>query len=400
MALELDLPPVSEVKVTGKDLIRLASRSGAMLQKIRDSMLQPHPRKQSPIFPSNKLQALLGIDKTKMQSLLRSGKLPGGSQDAPGRMRHFSLSETMKWVNAVRKPIARPNGVKGKVITIGNFKGGVTKTTTSMILAQGLTMRHGRKVLIVDLDPQGSTTTFFGINPHAEIEAEQTILPLIEGTESDLRFAPMKTYWENLYLIPSATDLFNAEFILPAKVNLGDASFKFWQVLRDGLMPLLDEYDYIILDTAPTLSYLTINALFAADGIIVPVVPDTLSFASMVQFWSLFSDLINGIKDFKGAEGQKVFDYIDILITRMPNKPSAQIVRDWINKTYGEHVLPVEIPETALAMATSTEFNTVYDMPNWEGSIESYRRICDPYDRLVDIIDQKTSHNWSHHVVE
>lgn len=395
MSLELDLPPITETKVTGKDLIRLASRSGAMLQKIRDSMLQPHPRKQAPIFPSNKLQTLCGIDKTKMQSLLRSGKLPMGSQESPGRMRQFSLVEAMEWVRAVRKPVERPFGVKGKVITIGNFKGGVTKTTTSMILAQGLSMRHGRKVLIVDLDPQGSTTTFFGINPHAEIEAEQTILPLIEGTEKDLRYAPMKTYWENLDLIPSATDLFNAEFILPAKVNLSDASFKFWQVLRTGLEPLLDQYDYIILDTAPTLSYLTINALFAGDAIIVPVVPDTLSFASMVQFWSLFSDLINGIKDFKGAEAQKTFDYIDILITRMPNKPSAQICRDWINKTYGEHVLPVEIPETTLAMTTSTEFNTVYDMPNWEGSAESYRRICDPYDRLVDIIDQKSSHNWS-----
>lgn len=395
MTETLALPPITTVKVTGDDLVRLSNRSGAMLEKIRDTMLQPFPRKQAPVFPSNKLQNLCGIDKTRMQSLLRSGKLPQGIQEAPGRMRNFTLKEAIEWSRAARKPMPRPEGRGGQVITIGNFKGGVTKTTTAMILAQGLTMRHGRRVLIIDLDPQGSTTTFFGINPHAEIAAEQTVLPLIEGEAKDLSYAPMQTYWDNLDLIPSATELFNAEFIMPAKVHQEDPGFKFWEVLGDGLAPLREQYDYIIIDTAPTLSYLTINALFAGDSIIVPVVPDTLSFASMVQFWSLFSDLVSGMKEVKGRSTDKVFDSIDILITRIPNKPSAHICRDWIIKTYGDHVLPVEIPETALAMTTSTEFSTVYDMPNWEGSADAYRRICDPYDRLVDIVDQKTCHLWS-----
>jgi chromosome partitioning protein len=145
---------------------------------------------------------------------------------------------------------------------------------------------------------------------------------------------------------------------------------------------------------APTLSYLTINALFAADSIIVPVVPDTLSFASMVQFWSLFSDLISGLKGTRKDQNPKVFDYIDILITRMPLKSSAQMVRDWIVKTYGDHVLPVEIPETSLAMTTSVEFSTVYDMPNYQGSANAYQRICEPYDRLVDIVDSKSCLLW------
>lgn len=393
--MQLDLTPPSTTSVTADDLLALSDRSGRMLQKIRDSMLQPHPRKQSPIFPSNKLQNLCSIDKTRMAYLLKKGELPQGRQDAPGRMRHFTLAETIEWAKATLKPMPRPNGIKGKIITIGNFKGGVTKTTTSMILGQGLTMRRGRKVLLIDLDPQGSTTTLFGINPHAEIEADQTVLPLIEGEKADLSYAPTKTYWENLDLIPSSTDLFNAEFLLPAKVHQDDAKFKFWEVLFKGLEPLRDQYDYIIIDTAPTLSYLTINALFAADSIVVPVVPDTLSFASMVQFWGLFSDLVKGIKNFSNSKTTKKFDSVDVLITRIPNKASATIVRDWIIKTYGDHVLPVQIPETTLAMTTSTEFSTVYDMPNWDGSAEAYRRICEPYDQLIDLIDQKTCQLWT-----
>ena len=393
--MKLDLTPVPAINVSADDLIMLADRSGKMLQKIRDSMLQPFPRKQSPIYPSNKVQALCGIDKTRMNYLLKRGDLPLGKQEAPGRMRHFTLLETIQWVKKTVDPLIREPGQKGKIITIGNFKGGVTKTTTSMMLAQGLSLRRGRKVLIVDLDPQGSTTTFFGINPHAEVDADQTVLPLIEGTKKDLSFAPMKTYWDNLDLIPSSSDLFNAEFILPAKVHQEDASFKFWQVLRTGLEPLLDQYDYVIIDTAPTLSYLTINALFAADSIIVPVVPDALSFASMVQFWTLFSDLVSNLKGINRGEEVKIFDYIDILITRIPNKPSAALVKDWIIKTYREHVLPVEIPETVLAMNTSAEFSTVYDMPTYDGSADSYRRIAEPYDNLVDIIDNKTCALWA-----
>jgi chromosome partitioning protein len=392
--MKLDLAPTRPRGVDADELIALSERSGKMLQKIRDSMLQPFPRKQSPIYPSNKVQALCGIDKTKMNYLLKRGELPPGKQEAPGRMRYFTLAETIQWVKKTVDIPVRAPGQKGKIVTVGNFKGGVTKTTTSMMLAQGLSLRRCRKVLIIDLDPQGSTTTFFGINPHAEIDPEQTVLPLIDGSIEDLRAAPMKTYWDNLDLIPSSTDLFNAEFMLPAQVHQGDANFQFWRVLRAGLEPLLDEYDYIIIDTAPTLSYLTINALFAADSIIVPVVPDALSFASMVQFWSLFSDLIGGLKSNKNAKESKQFDYIDILITRIPKKPTAELVREWIIKTYREHVLQVEIPETPLAMNTSAEFCTVYDMPSYDGSTDAYRRIAEPYDKLVDIIDNKTCALW------
>lgn len=382
-------------RVTADDLNNLAERSARMLQRIRDSMLQPHPRKEPPVFPSNKVQALCGIDKTKMSNLLKAGKLPQGTQDGKGKMRRFTLAETIEWVAATLKPRKRAKGQKGKIITVGNFKGGVTKTTTGMNLAQGLALRRCRRVLHIDLDPQGSSTTLYGINPNAEVELSQTVLPLIEGTEKDLRYAPMKTYWENLDLIPASADLFNAEFILPAQVHQGDVGFEFWQVLRNGIEPLLDEYDYIIIDTAPTLSYLTINALFAADSMIVPVVPDVLSYSSMVQFWSLFADLVNGMKRFRSKGPTKSFDSIEILISRMPNKQTAQVVRDWIRKTYGDYVCPVEIPETELARTSSTEFKTIYDMPNYDGA-EAYRRIREPYDNLVDLVDDRTCRMWEH----
>lgn len=396
--MELGIAP-SLQRVTADDLNNLAERSAKMLKKIRDTMLQPHPRKEPPVFPSNKVQALCGIDKTKMSNLLKAGRLPQGTQDAKGKMRRFTLAETIEWVDATLKPAKRRKGQKGKIITVGNFKGGVTKTTTGMNLAQGLALRRCRRILHVDLDPQGSTTTLYGINPNSEIESDQTVLPVIAGEQADLRYAPMKTYWANLDLIPASSDLFNAEFLLPAQVHGGDASFEFWQVLRKALEPLRDEYDYIIIDTAPTLSYLTINALFAADSMIVPVVPDVLSYSSMVQFWTLFADLVNGMKNFAGDGETKSYDSIDILVSRMPNKVPAQLVRDWITKTYGDYVCPVEIPETELARTSSTEFKTIYDMPTYEGA-EAYRRIREPYDKLVDLVDDRICRLWESEQLE
>lgn len=391
---KIDSALPTALAVTPEDLLALSDRSGKILNKVRDTMLEPFPRKKAPIFPSNKLSSICGIDKNRMSNLLKTGRLPMGTQEAPRSMRQFTLAETIQWVKATRDIQERGPGEKGKVLAVGNFKGGVTKTTTSMMLGQGLTLRRGRKVLLIDLDPQGSTTTLFGINPHAEVDASATVLAAITGDQPNLLGVPQNTYWDNLDLIPSSTDLFNAEFILPAQAQNGGARYEFWSVLGRAIEPLRDEYDYIIIDTAPTLSYLTINALFAADAILVPVVPDLLSFTSMVQFWSLFSDLVKGMS-MRGESARKNYDYIDILITRLPNKKEAMAMRDLIIKTYGDHVLQIAIPETALAMSTSSEFATVYDSAKWEGSAEAYRRICEPYDQLVDLIDYKTSQLWS-----
>jgi chromosome partitioning protein len=382
---------------TAEDLLLLANRSTVMLRKIRDEILKPEPRKTPPLVSSTRVQEICGIDRKRMSYALQTTPLPKGQQNRAGGQRSFTLEEAIQWVKAERRPPPRKG--RGKVITVANFKGGVTKTTTSTLLAQGLAMRWGRKVCHIDLDPQGSATTLYGYNPHAEIEADDTIIPLIQayvdGEPYDMRRLPVQTYWPNLDLIPASPQLFNAEFMLPARANLarpGDVRFE--QVLHRGLEPLLEEYDYVVIDTAPTLSYLTINAVFAADGVIVPVVPDMLSFASMVQFWHLFSDLITGMEEFGDAE-KKRFEFVDVLVTRVaPNKPATRVLQQWIANLYGDRVIPVEIPETDLARNTNMHFQTIYDIDKYEGGMETLRRIRNPIDQFVDLVDAKASRSW------
>jgi chromosome partitioning protein len=206
-----------------------------------------------------------------------------------GKVRSFSLGEVRELARIIREDYVRPDGARGVVIGVGNFKGGVSKTTTTMCLAQGLSLR-GHKVLCIDMDPQGSLTALFGMLSDAEIEDEMTVgRILVDGSESDpLDLAVQETYWEGVDLIAANTNLYAAEFSLPAR-QMTDSSFQFWNVLNEGLVSLRDKYDVILIDTPPALSYLT-NAFMASDGLIVPLPPNNLTLLQRPVL-ELFGDL-------------------------------------------------------------------------------------------------------------
>ncbi len=262
-----------------------------------------------------------------------------------------------------------------------------------MCLAQGLSLR-GHKVLCIDMDPQGSLTALFGMLSDAEIEDEMTVgRILIDGTEADsLDLAVQETYWEGVDLIAANTNLYAAEFSLPAR-QMTDSSFQFWNVLNEGLVSLRDKYDVILIDTPPALSYLTINAFMASDGLIVPLPPNNLDFASSVQFWNLFGDLSSGLMESAGLT--KKFDFLNILLSRVDaSDVSSSVVREWIQATYGDKVFPVEVPKTTVTVSASTEFGTVYDITKYEGSLKTYRRAREAYDRVVDLVEQSVVVSW------
>ncbi|CAI10667.1 partitioning protein, parA (plasmid) [Aromatoleum aromaticum EbN1] len=386
---DLKLKPI-EAKVGPAQLIELAGIADDMLALVRDSMLKPHPRKNPPEYTTTQLATLCGIDRARINYLIGKGDLPPGVAQGAGRGRVFTLAETRQWVQAESKIKKRPEGKRGRIVVVSNFKGGSTKTTTAMSLAQGLTLR-GRKVLIVDLDPQASLSSLCGLLPSAEVDSDATVMPLIFGDQKDLRYAIQPTYWDGLDLIPGAPTLFSAEFVIPHKVA-EKPGFEFWDILAPALQDLAVDYDTIVLDTPPSLSYLTINALMAADGMLMPLPPKSLDFASAAQYWSLFSDLASS---FEKRNFVKEFDFVNILLSAVnAQEASASVVREWIVSTYTAKVLPVEIPFSSVIGTTATGFGTVYDVSKWEGGAKTYSRIRDAYDQVVEIIDNKIVKAW------
>lgn len=288
-----------------------------------------------------------------------------------------------------------PGGAEAVTISIGNFKGGVSKTTTAVALAQGLSLL-GHRVLVIDTDPQGSLTTLFGILPDTEVGEEDTILPLAMGTKTSIRYAIRPTYWDGIDLVAAAPMLFGAEFALPAR-QTQEPGFEFWRVLDLGIDDVRGEYDVIIIDTPPALSYTTINAFMASNGIIMPLPPNALDFASASQFWSLFSDLTTELLTKRGLS--KEFDFIHVLLARVDSADTASnVVRQWIGQTYAEKVLPVEIPKTAVTGVTSAEFGTVYDVSKYDGSAKTFKRARDAYDSFVGHIEGSIRGVWARQV--
>ena len=147
----------------------------------------------------------------------------------------------------------------GRIIAITNQKGGVGKTTTTINLSACLS-EAGQKVLVVDFDPQGNATSGFGLEKGS---IENTVYQMLIG-ETDAKESIEKNVQNNLDILPSDVNLAGAEIELLEMDNKES-------LLRDNLKSIKNQYDFIIIDCPPSLNLLTINALTAADTVIVPI---------------------------------------------------------------------------------------------------------------------------------
>ena len=156
-------------------------------------------------------------------------------------------------------------------LAFANQKGGVGKTTCVINIAAELGKR-GKRVLLVDMDPQGNATSGLGI---AKKSVKTSSYQVLIG-ESDAKSAIITTEFKNLSLIPSTISLVGAEYDLHTTEERG-------QNAKRALAPIRDEYDFILIDCPPTLGMITINALAAADGVIIPMPCDFFSLEGLSQ---------------------------------------------------------------------------------------------------------------------
>lgn len=165
----------------------------------------------------------------------------------------------------------------GKVISLVNQKGGVGKTTSSINLAASLGVLK-KKVLLIDLDPQGNTTTGVGINK-ADVNKSVYDLLIDEATLDEVM---IKTKFKNLYVIPATINLAGVDIELIDK-SKQDLTFVKGAQLKKYIDQVKDVFDFIIIDCPPSLGILTTNALTASDGVIIPVQCEFFALEGIMQ---------------------------------------------------------------------------------------------------------------------
>lgn len=153
----------------------------------------------------------------------------------------------------------------GKIVSIANQKGGVGKTTTSINLAASLALL-GKKILLIDLDPQGNATTGVGINKG---DINKSVYDLLRGTAM-VDEVVLKTEFKNLWMIPATIQLAGIDIELIEKSKVSPGFRKAYQ-LKEHMEGVKEKYDYIIIDCPPSLGMITTNALTASDSVIIPV---------------------------------------------------------------------------------------------------------------------------------
>lgn len=246
----------------------------------------------------------------------------------------------------------------GRIIAVANQKGGVGKTTTSINLAACLAEK-GKKVLAVDMDPQGNLTSGLGVDKDS---VEKSIYELIIG-EVDIKEVINKEVLENLDIIPTSIDLSAAEIEL---IGVDDKEY----ILRNAIDQVKDQYDFVIIDCPPSLSMLTINAMTTADSVIVPIQCEYYALEGLIQLIhtvELVKDRLNSKLEIEGV----VFTMYDARTNL--SLQVVENVKDNLQQNIYKTIIPRNI-RLAEAPSYGLPINK-YD-PKSTGA-ESYMRLAD-----------------------
>ena len=224
-----------------------------------------------------------------------------------------------------------------RVIAVANQKGGVGKTTSTINVGAALA-EYGRKVLLVDFDPQGALSVGLGVQPH---QLESTVYNLLMERDAEIDEVIRPTSVEGMDLLPSNIDLSAAEVQLVFEVGRE-------QALGRVLKPVLDRYDIVLIDCQPSLGLLTINALACADTVLVPLACEFFSLRGV----ALLMDTIDKVRDRLNPN----LDILGILATMFdPRTLHTREVQHRVREAFGDLVFQavinrtVRFPETTVA---------------------------------------------------
>ena len=365
------------------------ARLRAELQAHHRNIFPPEAQKTIRNFSAAETASLLGIAEGYLRQIGADRAQPSGPKNGRRSYSVGDIAELRKQLDqgtrGTRRYLPhRRDSEHLQVITVMNFKGGSAKTTTAAHMAQWLAL-HGYRTLAVDLDPQASLSTLFGLHPELDVGANDTLYGAIRYDEEKRSIADIvrATYIPGLHIIPGNIELQEFEYWTPrALMNKAPGDTMFFARVGQALAEAQNHYDIVVIDCPPQLGYLTLSALTAATAVLITIHPQKLDVMSMSQFLQMTGDLLSTVAD---AGASTSYDWLKYLITRFEpgDGPQTQVAA-FLRSILTDSVLtnPM-LKSTAISDAGLTN-QTIFE-------VERKQFTKTTYDRALESVNQVNS---------
>jgi len=347
-----------------------AERGGQMQQRLLDALDARHTVKTLPEFGIERAAQLASCTANHIRNLEGRGDLPEPRLVEAGstQRRVYNYNEVTRIREIIGKRPGRPTGASCVRVVFSNLKGGVAKTTMSLHFAQYLA-REGYRVLLADADPQATITGAFGFIPDLDLGDGDDLFPALTETPERLAQAIKRTHWDNLDLIPARLALQYTDWQLSQpeerqNEGLGPPPVRLHRALKTAE----DRYDVIVIDTPPSLGMLSLNAIAAANLIVMPIVPHMYDISSSVQYFRILEQVC------ALYEREINVQRLNILLTKVDNSTETLNNIAVINGAYGELIFSNRMGLTKELQKSASDQVSIYEIDQPRGSRDTYNR--------------------------
>jgi chromosome partitioning protein len=362
------------------------------LDMLRNQRFPPNAQKTLREFGLTEAASLLGVSSSYLKKLEREKGVRPTSVTPAGR-RSYTLAKLLEIQEVINRVPHRRLHEKMQVVAVVNFKGGSAKTTTAAHLAQYLAMK-GHRVLAIDLDPQASLTSMYGIQP--ELDNKPSLYEAIryDDERRSIKDVIQGTNFSNLDIVPANLELQEFEYEVPLAMQ--GTNSKEGKLFFTRIISALDEidsrYDVVVIDCPPQLGYLTLTAIAAATAGLITIHPQMMDVMSMSQFLAMLGGILRPLE----KAGVKLrLEWFRYLVTRYePTDIPQQQMVGLMQAMFTEDLLKNQmLKSTAISDAGLTK-QTLYEVERSQFTPQTYDRAREALDRVNDEILQLMNKSW------
>ncbi|WP_264770303.1 AAA family ATPase [Coxiella burnetii] len=357
-----------------------------MLLTLRNYITSPDKRKKSRTLGAIEAAKMVGVSAPTFRKLLESdNEVPGIiiEENENGRkIKKYTLTAINNLREKAKTRYKRPKGSKPLTIAISNLKGGVGKTETAVDLGKKIAI-EGLRSLLLDFDAQGTATLISsGLIPDLELRYEDTITNTLISDPNNIKNIVLKTHFDGFDIIPANLAIQDCDLILPNdKENNNDRLGSPFLRLAESLKIIKNQYDVILIDCGPNLGLLTLNAIIACDGMIIPIPPSMNDYSSFIMYTATLRNMFRELSN-------KKLDYLRILLSKHNSSNEALQMENMMREQFGRYILSNHMCETVEVSKAANEIGTIYDVSKPRGSREAYRRALQHLDDVnMEIIN-------------